>query len=440
MTQLVVPQIEIVESDDNYVRIVAEPLEPGFGTTVGNALRRVLLSSLPGAAVTSVRIDGVQHEFSTIPHMKEDTIDFLLNVKDLRLRALSDRPGTLLLEVAGREGGITAADIQVPPDYEIINPELHLATLDSTEGELRVELNVEQGHGYVPAGESDGLPIGVIPLDAIFTPVRKVNYRVERTRVGQVSNYDRLILEAWTDGTITGVEAISQSADILLEQLSLFSQLGKPAPPVVERGLGAGTVLTPDRYNTAIEDLSLSVRAYNCLKRSGLMTVGQVLEKSEDELLALRNFGRKSYDELKSRLRELEFLPEETVEEEVPVEVPSVIEEEELPAMIGRGKEAAGVVEEPVAGEEEAVAVAEEGAPPEAAKVAAPPPAEEAVVAPAEEEKAEAKAKAKAKGKAKAKAEEPAPAAEEEEGEELAEWQRMLQKLKEEVGEEEGKD
>ncbi|MGQ9572645.1 MAG: DNA-directed RNA polymerase subunit alpha, partial [Dehalococcoidia bacterium] len=346
MTQLVVPQIEIVESDDNYVRIVAEPLEPGFGTTLGNALRRVLLSSLPGAAVTSVRIDGVQHEFSTIPHMKEDTIEFLLNVKGLRLRALSDRPGKLLLEVTGREGEITAADIQVPPDYEIINPELHLATLDSTEGELRVEFNVEQGHGYVPAGEGDGLPIGVIPIDAIFTPVSKVNYKVERTRVGQVSNYDRLVMEVWTNGTITSVEAISKSADILLEQLSPFSQLGKPAPPMVERGLGAGTILTPDKYNTAIEDLNLSVRAYNCLKRSGLTTVGQVLGKSEDELLSLRNFGRKSYDELKTRLRELGFLPPETPEEELPAEVPSVIEEEGLPAGIGRSREAAPVAAE----------------------------------------------------------------------------------------------
>ncbi len=425
MTQLVVPQVEIVESDDNYVRIVAEPLEPGFGTTVGNSLRRVLLSSLPGAAVTSVRIDGVQHEFSTIPHMKEDTIDFLLNVKELRLRALSDRPGTLLLEVTGREGGVTAADIQVPPDYEILNPELHLATLDSVEGELRVEFNVEQGHGYIPAGGSDDLPIGVIPTDAIFTPVRRVNYKVERTRVGQVSNYDRLVLEVWTDGTIAGVEAISQSADILLEQLSLFSQLGKPAPPVVERGLGAGTVLTPDRYNTAIEDLSLSVRAYNCLKRSGLMTLGQVLEKSEDELLALRNFGRKSYEELKTRLRELDFLPAEMGEEEVAVEVPSVIEEEEeLPAVVARGEEAAAVAAEPVAGAEEPAVGAEEAALPEATEVTAPPPAEEAVAAPPEKEGA------------KAKAEEPAPVAEEEEGEELAEWQRMLLKLKEEAGEE----
>jgi DNA-directed RNA polymerase subunit alpha len=424
VTQLVVPQVEIVESDDNYARIIAEPLEPGFGTTVGNALRRVLLSSLPGAAVTSVRIDGVQHEFSTIPHMKEDTIEFLLNVRELRLRALSDRPAKLLLEVSGREGGITAADIQAPPDYEILNPELHLATLDSLEGELRVEFNVEQGHGYVPAGESDGLPIGVIPVDAIFTPVRKVNYKVERTRVGQISNYDRLVLEVWTDGTIAGVEAISRSADILLEQLALFSRLGKPAPPMVEHGLGAGTVLTPDRYNTTIDDLNLSVRAYNCLKRSGVMTVGQVLEKSEDDLLSLRNFGRKSYEELKARLRELSFLPVETAEEGLAVEVPSVIEEEELPAVVGRGEEVAAVAAEPVAGTEEPVMVAEEAVLAEEAEVAAPPPAEEAVAAPAEGEGAEAGV------------EEPAPVAEEGEGEELAEWQRMLLKLKEEVGEE----
>ena len=427
MTQLAVPQIEIVESDNDYARIVAEPLEPGFGITVGNALRRVLLSSLPGAAVVSVRIDGVQHEFSTIPHMKEDTIEFLLNVKELRLRALSDRPGKLFLEVTGREGGITAADIQAPPDYEIINPNLHLATLDSTDAELRVELNVEQGRGYVPAGQSDGLPIGVIPVDAIFTPVHKVNYKIEHTRVGQASNYDRLVLEVWTDGTVSAVEAISQSAEILLDQLTLFSQLGKPSPPVVERGLGAGTVLTPSRYNTQIEDLQLSVRAYNCLKRSGLMTVGQVLEKSEDELLALRNFGRKSYDELRDRLIELGFLSLEALKEEV-AEALSVIEEEEMPSV------AAGIPEAPP--EEEAAptapAVAEEPAvaPEEAAaeqvkvgEIAAPAEPEGAVAPPPKRERK------------RAKAEEP-PAAAEGEEEEIPEWQRKLLALKKEVGEE----
>jgi DNA-directed RNA polymerase subunit alpha len=424
VTQLAVPEIEIVESDNDYARIVAEPLEPGFGITVGNTLRRVLLSSLPGAAVVSVRIDGVQHEFSTIPHMKEDTIEFLLNVKELRLRALSDRPGKLFLEVTGREGGITAADIQSPPDYEIINPELHLATLDSADAELRVEFNVEQGRGYVPAGQTDGLPIGVIPMDAIFTPVHKVNYKVEHTRVGQASNYDRLVLEVWTDGTISAVEAISQSAEILLGQLSLFSQLGKPSPPVVERGLGAGTVLTPSRYNTQIEDLQLSVRAYNCLKRSGLMTLGQVLEKSEDELLSLRNFGRKSYDELHARLIELGFLSAEGLEEEVAVEAPSVIEEEELPVVVPRAAEAPSV---------------EEVAAPEPVVVAQEPAAEEVVVeemvAPAEPQ-AVAAAPSKRERK-RAKAAEPPPALEEGEEEEMPEWQRKLLALKREVGEEE---
>jgi len=414
VTQLAVPQIEVVESDNDYARILAEPLEPGFGITVGNALRRVLLSSLPGAAVVSIRIDGVQHEFSTIPHMKEDTIEFILNVKELRLRALSDRPGKLFLEIAGREGGISAADIQAPPDYEIVNPSLHLATLDSTDAELRVEFNVEQGRGYVPAGLTDGLPIGVIPVDAIFTPVHRVNYKVEHTRVGQDSNYDRLVLEVWTDGTISAVEAISQSADILLGQLALFSQLGKPAPPVVERGLGAGTVLTPARYNTQIEDLQLSVRAYNCLKRTGLMTVGQVLEKSEDELLSLRNFGRKSYDELRERLIELGFLSLEGLREEVAAEALSVIEEEEeeLPEVVSV------TAEEPVA---------EEVAPPEAAEE---PAAVAEIAAPPEPE-----AKPKRERK-RVKAEKPPVPVEGEEEEEIPEWQRKLLALKEEVGEE----
>jgi DNA-directed RNA polymerase subunit alpha len=426
VTQLAVPQIEIVESDDDYARIVAEPLEPGFGITVGNALRRVLLSSLPGAAVVSVRIDSVQHEFSTIPHMKEDTIEFILNVKELRLRALSDRPGKLFLEVTGREGGVTAADIQAPPDYEIVNPALHLATLDSNDAELRVEFNVEQGRGYVPAGQSDGLPIGVIPVDAIFTPVHKVNYKVEHTRVGQASNFDRLVLEVWTDGTITAVEAISQSADILLGQLALFGQLGKPSPPVVERGLGAGTVLTPTRYNTPIEDLQLSVRAYNCLKRSGLMTVGQVLEKAEDELLSLRNFGRKSYDELRDRLFELGFLAPEEPKEEV-AEALSVIEEEELPAVSPVSAPAAEEVappEEPVVAEELAAAPAEPVAEAVVVEEIAAPVEPEAVVAtPPKRERKRAKA-----GET--------PTTAEGEEEEIPDWQRKLMALKKEVGEE----
>ena len=305
--QFETPQLTIEESTDSYARAVAEPLQAGFGTTLGNALRRVLLSSLPGAAVSSVRIDEVEHEFSTIPHLKEDTTEFLLNLKELRLRAYSDRGGKLYLEAAG-PGPVTAEAIQSTADYEIVNPDLYLATIDNEQGRLTVELNVERGTGYVPAGAANGMPIGVIPVDAIFTPVRKVNYTVQHTRVGTMTNFDRLVLEVWTDGTLSGVEAISQSAEILMGYLTLFGALGRPAMPSVERGLGSGATLAPDRYNTPIEDLNLSVRAYNCLKRSGLMTVGQVLEKSEDELLSLRNFGRKSYDELKDRLIELNFL------------------------------------------------------------------------------------------------------------------------------------
>ncbi len=300
-------QLKVEEETDSYARLVAEPLDPGYGITLGNALRRVLLSSLEGAAITRVRVDQVQHEFSTIEGMQEDTTEFLLNLKEVRLRAFSDRGGTLTLEAEG-PGEVCARDIQVPADFEIVNPDLHLATLDSKKGRLTVEMTAEPGKGYQPAGSIEGLPIGVIPVDAIFTPVRKVNYRVEKTRVGQSTDFDRLVLDVWTDGTIGPSEAVSRSADILIDQFSLFSAMGRPEIPVVERGLGTGLALPPDKYNTPIEDLSLSVRAYNCLKRSGLMTVGQVLEKSEEELLGLRNFGRKSYDELRDKLVELGYI------------------------------------------------------------------------------------------------------------------------------------
>jgi DNA-directed RNA polymerase subunit alpha len=301
------PHITIEEESDTYARIVAEPLSPGSGITLGNALRRVLLGSLPGAAITSIRIEEVVHEFSTISGVKEDTMELLLNFKAVRLRPLSDRPGKLYLEAKGA-GEIYARDIQVAADYEIVNPDLYLATLDGNKAHLTVEFTVERGRGYLPADQSDGMPIGVIPVDAIFTPVQKVNYHVDHTRVGQMTNYDKLVLEVWTDGSMNAIDAISQSADIMREDLMLFAQLGKPEPAVVEHGVGRGVALPPDKYNTPIEDLNLSVRAYNCLKRSGLMTVGQVLEKSEDELLTLRNFGQKSYDELKAKLLEYGFL------------------------------------------------------------------------------------------------------------------------------------
>ncbi|MGI8925895.1 MAG: DNA-directed RNA polymerase subunit alpha [Tepidiformaceae bacterium] len=306
----VVPQLNVEDETDTYARLIAEPLDAGYGITLGNAMRRVLLSSLEGAAIESVRVDQVEHEFSTIPGMQEDTTEFLLNVKEVRLKALSNRPGTLALDATG-PGEVRAGDLQAPADFEIMNPELHLATLDGTGGRLNVEFHARVGKGYVPAGSVEGLPIGVIPVDAVFSPVRKVNYRVERTRVGQLTNFDRLVLEVWTDGTIGPVDAVGQSAEILMAEFSLFSAMGRA---VVRGGtqssIGSafGSGLAPDRYNTPIEELQLSVRAYNCLKRSGLMTVGQVLEKSEDELLALRNFGKKSYDELRDRLIELGYV------------------------------------------------------------------------------------------------------------------------------------
>jgi DNA-directed RNA polymerase subunit alpha len=310
------PQLHVEdEGDESFGRIVAEPLRAGFGITIGNALRRTLLSALPGAAVTAVRIEGVEHEFTTIPHMKEDVVEFLLNIKDIRIRALSDRPGKMYLEATG-PGEVTAGNIQQTADYEIVNADQHLATLDSPEARLSVEMTVEQGGGYQPAGSADGMAIGVIPMDAIFSPVRRVNYKVEHTRVGQVTNFDRLILEVWTDGTINPVDAVSNAAELLADQFALFSRLGRPQPTMVGRGLGSGAALAPDRYNTPIEDLNLSVRAYNCLKRSGLMTVGAVLEKSEDELLALRNFGRKSYDELREKLVSMNFLTEEALNDQ----------------------------------------------------------------------------------------------------------------------------
>jgi DNA-directed RNA polymerase subunit alpha len=276
--------------------------------------------------VTSVRIDEVEHEFSTIKGVREDTLELLLNFKDIRLRSLSSRDGKMYLEASG-EGQVSAKDIQVAADYEIVNPELYLATLDTKEARLTVEFTVEQGRGYLPAGHADGLPIGVIPVDAVFTPVEKVKYHVEHTRVGQVTDYDKLVMEVWTDGTISGVDAVGQAADILRDELVIFAQLGKPEPAMIERGVGRGSALPPDQADTPIEDLDLSVRAYNCLKRSGLMTVGQVLAKNEDELLSLRNFGRKSYDELRDKLIERGFLSPDS-EGMRPLE-PELEEEEE---------------------------------------------------------------------------------------------------------------
>jgi DNA-directed RNA polymerase subunit alpha len=299
LTDLLIPELRIEAEEEDYAKIVAEPLESGFGTTLGNALRRVLLSSLEGAAVTSVRIEGVEHEFSTLPHMQEDVTELLLNLKEVRLRAYSDRPARLYLEASGTNE-VTAAMIQGTSDYEVANPDLHLATLDHKDASLVVDLNVEAGRGYLPATVSEGLPIGVIPVDALFTPVRRVNFQVSNTRVGQDTDYDRLEIELWMDGTMEAKVAIATAAEILREQFLPFQRLARPDMPVDVAQPEAARPF--EGYDAAIETLNLSVRAYNCLKRSGLTTIGAVLEKSEEELLALRNFGEKSYEELRDKL------------------------------------------------------------------------------------------------------------------------------------------
>src|SRR3989337_537026 len=275
-------------------------------------------------------------------------------------RTVDARPGTRVVDVSGREGEITAADLQVPEHYEVMNPDLHLATMDSPKGQLHVELSVEPGRGYVPAGQADGLPIGVIPVDAIFSPVRKVNYRVGRTRVGQETNFDRLEMEVWTDGTISAAGAASRSGEIIMEQFRLFAHMGQPPLPVVERGLGAGVVLTPEKFNMPIEDLNLSMRAYNCLRRSGLMTMGQVLEKSKEELLSLRTFGRKSYEELREKLNERGLLPADRPEDVM--EAPP-IEEGESPIIAQRPAVEEAAAPEAAPAEEETAAAPEEAAP-----------------------------------------------------------------------------
>jgi len=296
MSGLSIPAVSCVEGTSNHGRFLAEPLEPGFGTTLGNALRRVLLSSLPGAAVTWVKIEGIQHEFSPIPYVKEDVMEFLMNIRQLRLYPLSHQPGQLTLEAEG-EGKVCAGDIKPSTDFRIANPELYLAALDSLKARLYVELNVELGKGYVPAKSTDGLPAGALAIDAIFTPVRKVNFSVESIRPGQEASQERLTLEIWTDATIPPWEALSQSATILINQFSSFRELEVP----MAQDLG----VLPEQYNTPLEELNLSTRSYNSLKRAGILTLGQLIEKSRDGLPPLPGLGEKSRAEVEELLAEL---------------------------------------------------------------------------------------------------------------------------------------
>lgn len=304
------PRIEIAEmaQDGTYGRFVVEPLERGYGTTLGNSLRRILLSSLPGAAVSNVKIDGVLHEFSVIPGVKEDVAEIILNLKNLAILNNSDSPEPKMayIEVEG-EGEVKASDIKVDADVEILNPDLHIATLSGgSESKLFIEITITKGRGYVGADKNkkNDQSIGIIPVDSIYTPVRRVNFLVENTRVGQITDYDKLTLEVWTNGTISPDDAVSLGAKILNEHLALFIDLSDNAKNT--------EIMSEKEENKkekvlemSIEELDLSVRSYNCLKRAGINTVDDLANKTEDEMMKVRNLGRKSLEEVLNKMAEL---------------------------------------------------------------------------------------------------------------------------------------
>ncbi|MBO5411288.1 MAG: DNA-directed RNA polymerase subunit alpha [Clostridia bacterium] len=303
------PRIDTAEisADGKYGKFVVEPLERGYGTTLGNSLRRVLLSSLPGYAITSVKIDGVLHEFSTIPGVKEDVTEIVLNLKNVILKIHGDGPKTIYIEASG-DGEITAGDIKTDSEVEILNPELHIATLNA-DAHVSMELTCDKGRGYVSAERNKQLMqpiIGVIAIDSIYTPVLKVNYTVENTRVGQITDYDKLTLEVWTNGTINATEAVSHGANILNEHLNLFGDLSGEAynteVMVVKSDSGKEKVL-----EMTIEELDLSVRSFNCLKRAQINTVEDLINRTEEDMMKVRNLGRKSLDEVVAKLNSLGF-------------------------------------------------------------------------------------------------------------------------------------
>lgn len=308
MIEIEKPRIETEElsEDGSYGRFVVEPLERGYGTTLGNSLRRVLLSSLPGVAATYLKLDSVVHEFSTIPGVKEDVTEIVLNLKGLTAKILSDGPKVVYIDAEG-PCEVTAADIKADSEVEILNPDMHIATL-SKGGKLGMELTIDKGRGYVPAERNKQLnnTIGVIPMDSIYTPVSKVNYKVENTRVGQVTDFDKLTLEVWTNGVISAEDAVSLAAKIITEHLNLFVNLsaeGAGADIMVEKGdAGKEKVL-----EMTIEELDLSVRSFNCLKRAGINTVEDLISRTEDDMMKVRNLGRKSLEEVINKLDSLGF-------------------------------------------------------------------------------------------------------------------------------------
>jgi len=300
------PTIECIFSEDdvNYGKFVVEPLERGYGTTLGNSLRRILLSSLPGAAVTSVKIDGILHEFSTIPGVKEDVTEIILNLKKLAVKLNGESTKRVIINAVGPKE-VTAADIISDMDIEIFNSGLHIATLEEN-ATLVMEINLARGRGYIPAeqNKNENTPIAVIPVDSIFTPVRKVNFTVENTRVGQVTDYDKLVLEIWTDGSTTPEEGVSIGAKIMQEHLNLFIELTDDTDSL-EIMVEKEEDQKEKALEMTIEELELSVRSFNCLKRAAINTVEELTHRSEDDMMKVRNLGKKSLDEVKHKLEEL---------------------------------------------------------------------------------------------------------------------------------------
>ncbi|MGF7398269.1 DNA-directed RNA polymerase subunit alpha [Thermoanaerobacterium thermosaccharolyticum] len=306
MIEIEKPKIEIVEqsNDDTYAKFVIEPLERGYGITLGNSLRRMLLSSLPGAAAKTIKIDGVLHEFSTVPGVKEDVTEIILNLKELAVKLYTDEPKIVRIEAEGK-GEVTAGDIISDGDVEIMNPDLHIATL-SDNGKLNMEIELVKGKGYVPSDKNKepNQPIGIIPVDSIFTPVKKVSYNVENTRVGQVTDYDKLTMEVWTNGTISPKEAISLAAKILIDHFNLFTSFAENYNDM-EFLVEKSEKKTDKPLDMTIEELDLSVRSYNCLKRAGINTVQDLVQKTEEEMMKVRNLGKKSLVEVEQKLKAL---------------------------------------------------------------------------------------------------------------------------------------
>ncbi len=311
ITNMVMPKIEREAEARNYGKFVVSPLERGYGVTIGNALRRVLLSSLEGAAVTSMRILDVLHEFSDIPGVREDVMQVMLQIKQLRLKLDGMDSTRMHLEVRG-EGTVTAADIITPPEVEIVNPDLYLFTVDDPKAKIDIEFTVARGRGYSPANERSGhVPIGELPVDAVFSPVRRVNWEVGSARVGQSTNYDRLVLEIWTDGTISPERALSTASRLLIEHLRYIAGISEETLALPIEKESATTRIASEIAETPVEALDLSVRVYNSLKRTGITKVGDVLElleKGDQAVMSIRNFGEKSLEELRQKMREKGFL------------------------------------------------------------------------------------------------------------------------------------